>query len=471
MSNPEEISCPVSDTAYARTSMAEALALSPVHRIIDAYSDALTRLGLHIPPLSIERRAVAVHQSLSSRARDFHTHQHVLDLLEGADPLEALAALYHDIVYVQVDLDVPTHYAGLLRPLLDRDGATHHGWRLLPRTGEDAATRDVLAVFGRSAGQVLTPMTGLNELASGLVAAKELEGILSREQLLAVLACIESSIPFRDDEGAQLSARLAALGLRDDAIVSMATRATRLSNKDVGNFANPDPAEFLDNTWKLLPETNPSLHTPTAYTVCEYRHALMKMEGFLSHLPPERVFHVFQTEPHPDEHQRRIAIATRNIALSVRYLRCKLYASSVIEALALESGGDGPLPYFMGGTPDMAPGPMKRLEQFLPVPTPAVDPHHQYDSVLRQLLQEGRTTNSSFDITPSPVADFLYVSLGEARLMEGCEEARQMWQAALAPKTFLEKQPRAPITAIAQAASHMAPTRAHALDKLVQSLS
>jgi hypothetical protein len=424
-------------------------------------------LGLGVPPLFVERWAVAVHQALSSRAREFHTHQHVLELVRGADAIETIAALYHDIVYVQVDLDVPTHYAELLRPLVARD-TSEHGWKLLPHCGTDPTARDVLAVFGCSPGQVLTPFTGLNELASGLVAAKELEGVLSREQLLAVVACIEASIPFRDGEAVALRDRLTTLGIKPEDIGVMVRRATRLSNNDVGNFADPDPARFLDNTWKLLPETNPSLHTPTTYSVRDYRVALMKMEGFLSRLPAERVFHTWGGEPSAAEHGRRIAAAANNIQLAVRYMRCKLYSSSVIEALASESGGDGPLPYFIGGNAETPGANMKRLENYMP--TPEVEREDLVDPVLRQLLQGGRATTSSFDITPSPVADYLYVALGEPRLMRGVIEARTMWDATISPRMFLTLQPREPMLIIAKAVTEMAPTRAGALNELMKLL-
>ncbi len=447
--------------------MPEELGLSPVHRIIECYSRAVEALGLGVPPLFVERWAVAVHQALSSRAREFHTHQHVLELVRDADAIETIAALYHDIVYVQVDLDVPTHYAELLRPLVARD-TTEHGWRLLPHCGTDPTAKDVLAVFGFNPGQVLTPFNGLNELASGLVAAKELEGVLAREQILAVVACIEASIPFRDGEAVALRDRLGALGVKAEDIGVMVRRATRLSNNDVGNFADPDPARFLDNTWKLLPETNPSLHTPTTYSIRDYRVALMKMEGFLSKLPAERVFHTWGGEPSLEEHGRRIAAAAHNIQLAVRYMRCKLYSSSVIEALASESGGDGPLPYFIGGNEETPGAKMKRIEQFMPTPT--TDREDLLDPVLRQLLQGGRATSSSFDITPSPLADYLYVVMGEARLMKGVQEARTMWDATISPRMFLTLQPREPMMVIAKAAGEMAPTRKSALAELMKLL-
>lgn len=450
--------------------MVEELGLSPVHRIIDVFSRAVDALGLGVPPLFIERWGVAVHQALSSRAREFHTHQHVLELVRDADAIETLAALYHDIVYVQVDLGVPEHYGELLHPLIAK-AEREHGWQLLAHCAVDPTARDVLDIFGKKAGEVLTPFTGLNELASGLVAAKELEGVLTREQIIAVVACIEASIPFRDGEAVALRDRLRAMGLQPEEIGVMVRRATRLSNNDVGNFADPDPARFLDNTWKLLPETNPALHAPTTYSLRDYRVALMKMEGFLSTLPAERVFHTWGGEPSTEEHQRRIAAAARNIDIAVRYMRCKLYASSVLEALASESGGDAPVPYFTGGSEALGAArgaKIKRLEQFMPAPRPQRE--ELLDPTLRRLLQGGRLTTSSFDISPSPVADFLYVTLGEPALMRGVSDARQMWNASLSPRGFLSLQPREPILAVARAATEMAPTRAGALGELMKLL-
>ncbi|GMU63231.1 MAG: hypothetical protein AMXMBFR34_49940 [Myxococcaceae bacterium] len=421
-------------------------------------------LQLGVPPLFVERWGIAVHQCLSSRAREFHTHQHVLELVENADPLETLGALYHDTVYVQVDLGVPEHFASLLQPLIRKEEA---GWRVLPHAASDPAASEVLAVFGRKAHEVLTPFTGLNELASALVAIKELEGVLSRGQLLAVAACIEGTIPFREDKAFDaLAERLKALALPEAEVTDLVRRAVRLSNNDVGNFADPDPARFLDNTWKLLPETNPALHTASAYSVREYRVALMKMEGFLAQLPPERVFRRWGAEPAPEVYEARVAVARRNMALGVRYLRCKLYSTALVEALTAESGGDVPLDYFMGGLPEPGGPMMKRVEQFLPQPERARD----VDGELLQLLKGGRATPSSFDISPSPLATFLYSAQGEASVMAGVEVAQAWWAGKLSARDFLARQPHDGVVGLAEAATHIADTRAEALCELVKLL-
>lgn len=444
--------------------MSAAVGRSPIHRIIEVFSTAMETLGQSVPPLFIERWGIAVHQCLSSRAREFHTHQHVLELVEGADPIEALGALYHDTVYVQVDLGVPQHFAALLEPLIEK--VEDSGWRILPHAAKDPAAKDVLAIFGHEADEVLTPFTGLNELASGLVAVKELEGVLTRHQLLALAACIEGTIPFRNGHSDELKARLVALGVSEAEAVEMVRRAVRLANRDVHNFAAADPAFFLDNTWKLLPETNPSLHTPSTYSVREYRFALMKMEGFLAQLKPERVFHTWGGEPTPEVHAARVEAARRNMALGVRYLRCKLYSTALVEALSVESGGDVPLDLFMGGLPEVG-GPMiRRIEQFL-APLPRAE---GVDLVLLQLLEGGRATPSSFDMSPSPLAHHLYSAQGEASVMAGVELAQRWWAGKVTAREFLSQQPRAGVVGLAEAAAQIAATRAEALRELVKLL-
>jgi len=444
--------------------MSPGTARSPVHRIIDALHGAVHGLGLGVPPLFVEKWGVAIHQALSSRAREFHTHQHVLDLTVDADPIETVAALYHDIVYVQVDLGVPPHYAEILTPLISGE---KDGWRILPHAAVDPTARLVLDVFGHQAGQVLTPYNGLNELASGLVAAKEMEGVFSAQQQTALAACIEATIPFRPPEKLRLEARLSALGVGQEERTTMLRRATRLANNDVGNFADSDPARFLDNTWKLLPETNPTLHTPNTYTVTEYRVALQKMEGFLASLPAERVFRMQAGEPSPEEHRRRVDAAARNIALAVRYMRAKLYSTAVVEALAVESGGDAPIDLFMGGVGDLNGERMRRLEQFLP---PLGTPPEPIDMVLQALLDGGRSSASGFDLSPSPMASFLHVTLGERVLMEGVMAAREWWAGRSTARVFLDAQPVHTTAAIARAGSCITDTRRELLEGIAARL-
>ena len=432
---------------------------SPVHEIVHALWRALQDLEAPVATADVERWGFAIHATLSAAGREFHNHDHVIDFARFGDPLEVIAALYHDAVYIQVDQGPPSSMAAEMNRALARDG---EDWRVVPTAGDSQAIADVLAVFGRRPGDLVTPLTGLNELASALVASMHLEQALDRQRRIALAACIEQTIPFREDPVTPLRDRLVSLGLRGAGLDETLARAVRVGNRDVENFAENDPARFLDNTWKLLPESNPALHEPLVYTVRDYRIALQKMEGFLATLRPERVFHVWGDEPRPEIHARRVARTAGNLELAVRYLRAKLYSIALVEALAEVTGGDVPLDYFMGAIKHADRS--GRIEQYLP----NLSDRSDLDPPLHRLLAEGRASESSFDTKPSPLGAFLHQTVGEPALMKGVELARRWWAGAGDARAFLASQPARPVAAIARAAANTMETRRRGLLALAE---
>jgi hypothetical protein len=435
---------------------------SPVHEIVNALWRALHDLGSPATTGEIERWGFSIHAALSAAGREFHNHDHVIDLVTHSEPLEVIAALYHDAVYIQVDQGPPRSMRDELSSVLAQ-GAD--GWRVLPSAAEPV-TGDVLHVFGRRIGDVVTPTSGLNELSSALVASLQLEYALSREQRIVIAACIEQTIPFRVDPVPELHHRLADLGLAGAALEAATCCAVRVGNRDVENFSDNDAARFLDNTWKLLPESNPALHSPMVYTLRDYRIALLKMENFLAWLPAERVFHTWNDEPRPEVHARRVARTAGNLELAVRYLRAKLYSIGLVEAIAEITGGDVPVDYFMGGSKSARRPEMKRIEQFLPVLPDA----HDLDLPLHRLLAEGRGSESNFDTGPSPVGAFLHAAVGDRAVMAGVEAAKRWWAGAGDASAFLAGQPRPAVAAIARAAANIIDTRRDQLFALAERL-
>jgi hypothetical protein len=440
---------------------------SPVHEIVNALWRALHELHSPADTAEIERWGFSIHSALSAPGREFHNHDHVVSLLRDGDALEVVAALYHDVVYIQVDQGSPRSMRSELAPVLEQSS---FGWRILPHAA-GPGTSDVLAVFDRQVGDIISPTNGLNELSSALVAAVQLSKALTREQIIGVAACIEQTIPFRLDPVPNLRHRLEMLGLSGETLDESVRRAVRVGNRDVENFSENDPGRFLDNTWKLLPESNPALHSPMVYTVRDYRMALQKMEGFLSTLPAERVFHAWGGEPKPEIHARRVARTTGNLQLAVRYLRAKLYSIALVEAIAESTGGDVPLDYFMGGvkrtqqplTTDTA---FKRIEHFLPTLSNASD----LDPPLHKLLAQGRASESSFDTGPSPLGAFLHAVVGESAVMKQVDLAKRWWAGGASAADFLAAQPVAPMAAIARAAGNIIDTRRDRLFALAERL-
>ncbi len=442
---------------------------SPVHEIVSSLWTALHGLDAPVETSDVEQWGFSIHAALSALGREYHNHEHVIELARHGDPLEVIAALYHDAVYIQVDHGPPQSMAGEIERVLETtDSSSEAGaWRVLSAAGADSeATSDVLAIFGRKVGDIVTPTKGLNEFASALVAALHLADALDRDQRIAVAACIELTIPFRVDPVTELRERLITLGLSGKRLDDVVARALRLGNRDVENFADNDAARFLDNTWKLLPESNPALHSPLVYTVRDYRVAMQKTEGFLARLPAERVFHAWGDEPKPELHARRVARTTGNLELAVRYLRAKLYSIALVEAIAELTGGDVPVDYFMGGMKSRAHPDMKRIEQFLP----HLGSVASLDPPLHRLLSEGRASESSFDTRPSPVGAFLHSTVGEAAMMEGVERAKRWWAGASDTDAFLASQPAKPVAAIARAAAHIMETRRDRLFALAERL-
>jgi hypothetical protein len=435
---------------------------SPVHEIVNALWRALHDLGSAAKLSDIEHWGFSIHMALSAPGREYHNHDHVCELTHDGDSLEVIAALYHDSVYIQVDQDLPMSMKSELAQVLAHEAS---GWRILPAAAGIAG--DVLAVFNKKIGDIVGGMSGLNELASALVMNIQLASALTREQRIAVAACIEQTIPFRADPVTPLHDRLVLLGFDGKLLDETMRRAVRLGNRDVENFADNDAANFLDNTWKLLPESNPALHSPLVYTVRDYRIALQKMEGFLSKLPAERVFHAWHDEPKHEIYARHVARTTGNLELAGRYLRAKLYAICIMEAIADATGGDVPVDYFMGAPKiHLSRTDLRRIEQFLPDLPPAKD----VDSSLQDLLAKGRASESSFDTGPSPISAFLHAAVGEAAVMKGVETARTYWAGGLDPIAYLATQHNKAMAGIARAAGNIIDTRRDRLFALAERL-
>src|SRR4051812_12346191 len=143
---------------------------SPVHEIVKALWRALHNLESHVETSDIEHWGFSIHAALSAPGREFHNHDHVIEIAATGDALEIIAALYHDAVYIQVDQGPPRSMRDEMDQVL-KAGEGGINWTLLPSAAQDEAAADVIAVFGRRVGDTITPTTGLNEFASAVVMA------------------------------------------------------------------------------------------------------------------------------------------------------------------------------------------------------------------------------------------------------------------------------------------------------------
>ena len=395
----------------------------------------------------LDKTAELVIQTMTGPWRSFHTPEHIFEVGASGDAIEVLAALFHDLVYVQVDQGVSVNISGYISAfvkeitgqLVIRDRIA------LP---DDPMFALVLQLFGFAPGDVLKPTAGQNEFLSAVIAAKSLDPLLAPEQIAQVVACIEATIPFRSFSELGLSpsdclyARLQQANItmgfdwQEEQICQIVRRSVRLANRDVENFAYPSAADFLDNTWNLLPETNHDLKNANSYTVSGYRVSLQKMEGFMYFLKPNLVFQQFQSEPSVAIYQQLIARTQRNLEVARLYLGSKLLSIAVIEALSQRLGQDIPLATMMGELSSHGRS-IAQLESFLPQMSMTVAPETDIEEDVLSLVEKGRGQSSSYDIKNSPVATYLIKSVGFAESRRLLAYAKDFFKGTLTAEAFL----------------------------------
>jgi hypothetical protein len=332
-----------------------------------------------------------------------------------------------------------------------------------------------LEAFNFSPGQKLAPYGGLNEFLSALVMNKELEGIVPEKHLLLMTVCVEATIPFQGKNASGqshfdiLEQRLRAINLNhgfsltDEEIQEAIELAVTFSNKDVENFAEKDPRRFLNNTWKLLPETNIALRSRHIYSIREYRQALQKMAVFFNELDPLNVFNQHKGYPSDRQYERKLKYADKNILAARDYLQLKLLSIAVLEAVAEATGGDAPISLFVGeitGHKERT----HRLEDFLPEPEPS---HDEENPILLKLLQNGRSGEMDYDLKNSPLSLFLFRSLEPQRIQELSLLASAMFSNQISPEEFLGRIDNRIFFAIARACALMIFTRKEKILQLI----
>lgn len=408
---------------------------------------ALDRLKAEVEPSELARIAELIVQPMMGPWRFFHTPEHIFDVGGNEDAIEVMAALFHDIVYVQVDRSINFNVSYYITPLT-KEVNKQLQIRDRSELSADATFEMVMLVFGFVAGEVLNPFSGQNEFLSALVAAKALEPFLKREQLLQIAACIEATIPFRAAESGitasqrlydrfQAITNLFNLSFTDEEMRETMKKAVRIANRDVISFAYQSSAHFLANTWNLLPETNHNLTSYGFYTVRDYRVALLKMEGFLSYLKPEVIFRRFEGCPDDRTYQRWETTAQYNLEIAKLYLGCKLAAIAMLEALSSGLGLDVSVAMMMGELPDKA-NRVVRLESFFPV----IDKPHKAQTGLEaevlNLLENGRAQSSSnTDLENSPLATFMVKVVGFDEMRYQCDRAKEFFRENLAADDFI----------------------------------
>lgn len=447
------------------------MSTSTINHFIQLLMNAFKGLDADVPMIESEKLAMLIHQSMDHDRRIYHTSSHLFEVCEGMNPRQTLAALFHDIVYYQLDRGFPRNTSHLLDKIVRIES---QGLVLEAYSPEDLPVCMCAAIFGFKPGDTLPLFGGMNEFLSAVLAIRLLQPLLPTMELLAIAACIEATLPFRgpDANGREFpellamrvrdTARALAIPLTDAELSVLVTDAVILANRDVMSFSVADPGNFLSTTWMLIEESNAPLNAVGTYSIQEYRGALQRMEQFLRSLNPEHIFHCYQNTPDAAEMAVLHEAARGNIRFAVSYIGAKIVGIAVIEALALITGGDCSVAMFLGDIRSKQGKPL-RAESFLP---PMVN-DKPIDADLLRVLEIGRTYESTNDLTSSPMTAYMCRRLGQEGMLAALTQAKRMFGGEISPQSFLDSLEPDLVKAVASACENIALSRSAALSALL----
>lgn len=232
--------------------------------------------------------------------RVYHRDGHVLSMLTNAmTPTQRLAILFHDLVYLQVDLELPIPFSNWLNDIRlgeDFNFTVNENWF------NDLSQSDklVLSVFGFSVGMTKSPHDGLNEFLSALIACRVLSAVIPLESLLAVVVGIEFTTPFRTattwEQSPQLAIRqrlhtlqIDELNLTEGKITDIIQQGIEISWADLASFSDSSFDYFVADCFKLILEANPALRKDNFDTDAALE-AIQRSMNFYLTLTSERIF-------------------------------------------------------------------------------------------------------------------------------------------------------------------------------------
>ncbi|OZH53117.1 hypothetical protein AFK68_19835 [Hydrocoleum sp. CS-953] len=408
---------------------------------------ATKELQVEVEPEKLAEIAELIVQPMTGPWRYFHTPNHIFEVGVSQDAIEVLAALFHDLVYVQVDHSVNFNLSYYLAPYIQE---TQGKLKIREKNElpKDQTFEMVTSIFGFFVAQVLLPFGGQNEFMSAVVAAKVMETFLTPKHLFQIIACIESTIPFQpiSEDGLTATERLYQrlketntklnINLSDGELYETVKKSVRLSNRDVSGFGSPTSI-FLDNTWNLLPETNHNLTNGNSYTVCEYRIALEKTEGFINHLNPDLIFRKFDEEPDEKTYKCWVEQAKKNIEVAKIYLGSKIFTLAFIEALSMRLGLNIPLSTMVGELPSQGHIPA-HLEDFLPDIHNPYQPQNNLQREVLTLLADGRSQNAVYDMRNSPLSTFMVKYIGFDEVKKQRKRTNDFCQKKISAEEFID---------------------------------
>jgi hypothetical protein len=373
---------------------------------------------------SASSMAELIVDSMSTPSRVYHSMQHVLDIMQDiavdgdAHPIPVLAALFHDVIYLNVDRDLSAAQAEILSNILVQH--TDDGKPLalqIPVIDPSIDMVRLLFGFDLRLGQ------GYNEYISALLAVRVLSPYLSLKHLIQLTACIEASIPFRPliDSSTPMERlyerlghtnRECGAGLSEPELAETVRMAAFFSNCDLGSFCQTDPSVFLNNTWKLLPEWKPVLLSESCRLQDLYDAFLLLHERYRQ-TDVELIFQHFRDFPALSELEDMRQRTRENLSLVGEYISVRLLQVRVLLDL-LKVATNDPEQAIATATKNAFTFLRQvdaRIDQKSTARPNQLPDDSCWNDQVYIFLTQGRQLTFDWDAAASPLSAFLYTQL------------------------------------------------------------
>lgn len=379
---------------------------SNLHKLIDIIYEITNWLKLDLSDEYIEELAIFVYTNMSEKNRYYHNMEHIFNLIIKKDHINNISAIYHDIVYYQIENNFNIHLEKYVKNYIFIE---NNEFIIKISDHIDNKVKELLfIIFWIKQWDKLNIFNWLNEFLSACIMYEQLWKKLDIKNLIEIFFIIEATIPFRKN---YINITLNKLNKINEIIKidkeKIIINAIKLSNQDVLSFCEKDLGFFLESTWKLLPENNLNLRDPLFYNIWDYKNSLFKTYNFFNFLDYKNIFHQYNNI-YPSENKFKIITksAKRNIENWIIYIKFKLISISIIESIAKLSWWDNCITLFMW---DLNHNSL-RLEDYFKNRDKLTS--NNLNKEINKILKNWLWNNKyDFDFNKSPILELLYKNL------------------------------------------------------------
>ena len=430
---------------------------------------SIRELGYKPTIKELESWTLLIVDVLNHPDRYYHNTKHILDVTTDLNGISAIAAIYHDVIYLPVDALLHPKIKKILNKYFQMK---KNFFQIRPDALNDWNFRLVSHVFNMSKEQKFIDQNSNNEFLSALVALHEMQEVLSPELKLYLACCLESTIPFRGSKKTvnNLISKIESSNkilnktlLKKEANECIAS-FIEVANRDVSSFGEDKTNIFIYKTILLILEENRHLQRFPLYNCDQMRKSLTEMYIFLINLKSDNIFLKYKETPKTNALKKKTAHAKKLLELATDYLNVRAFTEGLLEIIGIVTGGKLPSVLLL----DKSIKSLKKTKQVLKKERfkKAQDTHLE----VNKLLDEISTDRNMTSLLACPLSSFIYSFFGRQQIHQQVTLVAKHTNSLNNAKSFLQGMPTDLIVPILNLCSYFAKPRQKALKSLADGL-